>query len=298
MIDLRTVLAVLALAHPACTDETIRPDPSKSGGLVDASIVGDADSADVALFDADASTCPSIIGAAEMTRIASPKGVAYCIDKTEVTQGQYAKFVAAAGTDLSHTSAIAECAFTTSYDVVVRPDDNPGAYGCPKGVYDPTAKPDLPMQCATWCMAYAYCRWAGKRLCGRTGGGALTDTVADSKDPNASQWYNACSIGGKHAYPYGDSFLPACSPPALEPVTSASSECVGAEAEYSGISGMCSGVSEWEDGCTNEDCLVRGGNFLETWVGEGAFRCDRRAVTVRGLMHPFIGFRCCADTSG
>ena len=53
-----------------------------------------------------------------------------------------------------------------------------------------------------WCHAYAYCKWAGKRLCGKHGGG--TYPWADSEASYNSQWSYACrgGIPGTQ-YPYG-----------------------------------------------------------------------------------------------
>jgi sulfatase modifying factor 1 len=191
-----------------------------------------------------------------MTMIAGPKGTRYCVDRTEVTQGQYKQFVDAVGGDLTLISKVAICAYQTTYDVIVQPGNDYQPFYCPKGVYDPLSKSDQPMECVTWCSAYAFCQWAGKRLCGKIGGGALADPEKDGNDAEKSQWYTACSQGGKYAYQYGDTYLPSCSPTALGPVANQAAECRAKEPAFSEMSGMSSGVTEWEDGCLGNDCLT------------------------------------------
>ena len=58
----------------------------------------------------------------------------YCIDKTEVTQSQYAKFVDAAGDDLSLVAGISGCSFQKSFEVLVNPNYGPDADTAPTAV--------------------------------------------------------------------------------------------------------------------------------------------------------------------
>src|SRR5262249_40663852 len=109
---------------------------------------------------------------------------------------------------------------------------------------------DRPVHAVDWCDAFAYCAWAGKRLCGRIAGGSVDPTFGTDL-ASESEWYNACSRGGQHAYPYGDTYDPrACN--GLEygagtgpqlPVGSLSS-CTGG---FAGLFDMSGNVSEWED---------------------------------------------------
>ena len=67
-----------------------------------------------------------------------------------------------------------------------------------------TAKDTFPVISVNWCDAYAYCKWAGKALCGKIGGGP--NLPADANYAPADAWYNACSEGGTRAYPYGATY--------------------------------------------------------------------------------------------
>ena len=55
----------------------------------------------------------------------------------------------------------------------------------------------FPVVGVNWCQAYGFCKSAGKRLCGRIGGGA--NAFTDYASAAASQWYNACSKVGTQA---------------------------------------------------------------------------------------------------
>ena len=284
-MKIQQLVLVLCAATSGCKHDAIEADPARTGASLEASTSNDALSL----------ACPSGLAGPAMALISVADKKHYCIDKTEVTQSQYAKFVAAAGNDVSLIAGIPECFWQKSFEMPVRPDEDPSAYGCPKGEYDPAAKPDQPVGCTTWCMAYAYCRWAGKRLCGKIGGGPISEPSDNYKNLEQSQWYFACTQGGSSAYQYGDTYDPACSPPALEPVTSAKSQCTGQKPPYNEISGMNSGVSEWEDACLDQSCFVRGGGILDLHQGEQAMRCDVSASTLRGVTSPGTGFRCCLD---
>lgn len=107
----------------------------------------------------------------------------YCIDSTEVTNEQYAVFLADSNKPPPH----ARCDFDTNY--------TPNCDGAnSQGALDPVS-------CIDWCDAWAFCAWAGKRLCGRIGGGPNAPDTMD--DPTKSQWFAACSKGGAQDFAYG-----------------------------------------------------------------------------------------------
>ena len=105
----------------------------------------------------------------------------YCIDQTEVTNGQYIAFLEAkvdAGPDAGQPAV---CSWNGSF---VPSDLWPSPQGA--GTY--------PVRHVDWCDAYAFCAWAGKRLCGQMGGGASAPT--ESAMAQYSQWYATCSGNG------------------------------------------------------------------------------------------------------
>jgi hypothetical protein len=110
------------------------------------------------------SGCPSGRGPT-MIALAFADAGSYCIDETEVTNGQYQIFINA-GVDTNTQNA--ECSWNTNF--------KPNCGGAN------TTGPNQPVTCIDWCDAYAFCKWAGKRLCGKIGGhGANVDPSANAK---------------------------------------------------------------------------------------------------------------------
>jgi formylglycine-generating enzyme required for sulfatase activity len=235
-------------------------------------------------------SCPDAAGPT-MVRVGSASN-SFCIDSTEVTFGDYRRFLAEPGVDAS--TRVAECAWNKSLE--------PGS----------TGTDDMPVVSIDWCDAYEYCKWAGKRLCGKIVNGenpdsGLEDTEAADLDVN--QWYIACTGGGQVRYPYGSLLREDACNVAVDggvgkalPVK-AKAACNGG---YPGIYDLLGNVWEWVDLCRPHDaggdaadagpqkseCFLKGGSFainpanLDCHVdGIGASR-DYTAVD--------IGFRCCA----
>jgi formylglycine-generating enzyme required for sulfatase activity len=215
--------------------------------------------------------------------VVTPNG-AYCIDSTEVTNAHYAAFLAV---DSGTIAQRPECAWNTSFT--------------PSGGWPfPPDTGRRPVAFVDWCDAHAYCAWAGKRLCGKIGGGPIAP--ADIADATKSQWFNACSAGGTKAWPYGTVFAPtACNGEAFGaggPVTVAS--LASCEGGVPGAYDMSGNVFEWDDSCATNTggafdiCRVRGGSYVNP---AAPLRCDaeqtfyRNANLVNG---PYIGFRCCS----
>lgn len=159
----------------------------------------------------------------------------YCIDSTEVTGDQYQKFLDA---KVDPSKQISLCAWNADFSA-----------DTPNGA--------LPIVGMDWCDAYAYCAWAGKRLCGATGGGSIA--YADFANPTTGQWFRACTAQGAQPYPYGASYDPhACNgvdheAGALLPVGSMPT-CTGG---YPGIFDIVGNAGEWIDSC--EDGMGEGG---------------------------------------
>jgi formylglycine-generating enzyme required for sulfatase activity len=210
----------------------------------------------------------------EMVRI--PRG--YCIDRTEVTDLAYSRFLDAVDAGLAPEQP-PECAWNTDFQMAIA------------GVNDLPALVD-------WCDAYAFCKWAGKRLCGRIGGGPFVDGAPKSD----SQWYTACSAEGTRTFPYGalyDDSRCAFSGPITAralPWTVETKTCQGG---YDGIYDMLGNAGEWEDSCTSggadaasDQCAVLGGAF-DRFDGE-FISCTERDFLPRSMTTGTTGFRCCS----
>lgn len=203
----------------------------------------------------------------------------FCIDSTEVTNAQYAGFLAAKGSDTSGQPT--QCAANTSFT--------------PDGGWPATGKDDFPVTFVDWCDAYAYCAWAGKRLCGKIGGGP--NAMNDFVDAQSSQWHSACSKGGTQSMPYGTFYVPSncngyASGLGTTVAVASKPDCVGG---YPGIFDMSGNVAEWEDSCLadtpNATCRLRGGHWNST--GQD-LSCGVNSSTPRNDSGPNVGFRCCA----
>jgi len=205
-----------------------------------------------------------------------PASDSFYIDSTEVTVRQYLEFLAATNGEVGCQPR--ECAWNTSFAPA------PG---------EVTSPSDLPMHHVDWCDARAYCAWAGKRLCGRVGGGVLPHTSADDFD--LSEWLIACGGPGYSWHPS----LDASGEPAVEcndwssSYRPAGSTCEGS---YPGLFDMEGNVSEWIDSCSDtsgaaDTCATMGGNAVSNSSGD---YCFTLGPLRRDDRYSFHGFRCCA----
>jgi formylglycine-generating enzyme required for sulfatase activity len=213
---------------------------------------------------------------------------AFCIDSTEVTNAQYAVFLAANVPPQSQTNVPASCGFNASYV--------PSQWPVPGG------DADLPVVNVDWCDAFAFCAWAGKRLCGDRDGGSVT--YASFTDVAASQWHYACTAAGAHPYTYGDAYgADTCNGSdygANEPIDVASAtSCHGVGVPWSGVYDLAGNVYEWEDCCdgntgASDICRRRGGSYLS---GDVNSRCDSDDTVDHPRdddMNASTGIRCCS----
>lgn len=145
-----------------------------------------------------------------------------------------------------------------------------------------------------------YCKWAGKRLCGKIGGGA--NAYLEHSDASKSQWFAACTSTAGSLFPYGNSYIGGfCHTPGDGGASSVDVKsrpsCTGTVAPYNSIFDMSGNASEWEDSCGNISgtwfCHSRGGNFTD--ASEGAVQCKDESVWPVDLSAKWLGFRCCAD---
>jgi formylglycine-generating enzyme len=253
-------------------------------------------------------TCPP-----KMAEIHPGAGPSFCIDRYEVTRGDYASFLKVA-------------------DAGPKPPEV-----CAWNTFDPapTLSPrSLPVDHVDWCDAYAYCASSGKRLCGSVKGGSVS-FVPDLRSSIADQWQAACSNGVTTLFPYGDSFIlgrcsdcvpeAGCAPDGIpeagpdgQPSTlhSPAVAAVGAfeGCVTNGVYDLSGNVAEWEDSCLesepdstgkrhpeNDTCSVRGGSFKlpNAKVGSSCLACStancKSNKQLRNRRYDDVGFRCCKD---
>lgn len=180
----------------------------------------------------------------------------YCVDQTEVTNAQFDAFLAA-------TADGGDAGFL----------DGGGPTSCAPFVFgrkDVVAGgPAAPVTSVDWCDAFAFCAWAGKRLC--------TD----------DEWTTSCTAGGTQPLPYGDAAVDgACNVSGAAADTKSYQACQGG---YPGVFDMVGNVWEWTSGCNATNCNARGGAY-----DQPAATCtsvDSANIRTAGGAY---GFRCCA----
>lgn len=286
----------------ACSKSEVKPEPvASSAGAGGAGASGTTGAGgqepSAGSGGAISEECPQGLPGPALVRLMMPGGHSYCMDKTEVSQGNYADFLA----QKPSKEVLLEGSGCKAKATLEVEEEGDTPFGCSKGVYDPETKGNSPMQCASWCMAYAYCRWAGKRLCGVQGNAKPESEEAWIKikdDPNESEWYNACSDGGESKYAWGDSYDESCLPDSTREVdaTEEKESCNNSK----GIVALGNNVSEWENLCVGDLCTLRGGSYtLRSQTMEYASAestCSARGISYReSKTSAGIGFRCCAD---
>lgn len=167
--------------------------------------------------------CPTGRGS-EMVRISHPSGD-YCIDKTEATKGHYLQF--RADKDGDYSGQASYCEWNVDY----------GQGSC--APYNPTDNLNLPAACMDWCDADAFCKWAGKRLCGKVGGGGNAYGDADKQE-----WRNVCDAAGP--------MIPddSCNGASPEPAEVNNGDCRGSQAGFEQLTHLLGNVSEWVHECS------------------------------------------------
>lgn len=230
----------------------------------------------------------------------------FCIDATEVTQRQYAAFIAAVGNDVAQTDQPSQCATNMHLQ-------QEGAY-CPNN----RQAPDEPVNCVDWCDAWAYCHHFGKRLCGSiSNGGPLLSGDPGSND----EWEFACSNGLRQDFPYGTSpELCACYFPRSWEMEDPNGLCgndslknfnahndvgtlPGCEGGFPGLYDMTGNIAEWTNRCPSDapdaQCVTRGGFPFGSYTYDD---CRQTARTWPRINNDLgagvfdVGFRCCADS--
>ena len=204
-------------------------------------------------------------------------GTEFYIDSTEVTNGQYAAFLAAKGGDTSGQRAA--CSWNDSYEPTAPIGDNP-----------------RPAVNVDFCDAAAFCDWAGERLCGDLNGGPLA--ITDLRDATKSQWYLACAGTDDEYYPYGNNnaqLADGCNEynSGLMADVGSFSLCEG---HYKGVFDLVGNAAEWVDACDDtgdepllDNCWLMGGSYLRD-----DYKCQSHDSWVRSDTAAVFGFRCCS----
>jgi len=239
------------------------------------------------------SSCPSGNGPT-MVAVPSMNGGAFCVDSTEVTNAQYAAFLASTGNDTSHQ--IAACSSNSTFE----PGGTTDNYPCDPA-YDPVGRADFPVVCVDWCDAYAFCAWAGGTLCGN----GVVDDAGHLALGHTDGWQRACSSGEKYNFPYGDTYQPGrcvdgfgVGYDGAMPVGSATG-CQSPDPSYAGVFDLVNNVAEWAAECdiafgSGDSCeVVSLGACVPLPDAGPAFAA---AVTERPRSYHYagLGFRCCA----
>ncbi len=278
VLSVGCMAALACMAAAACASFTSDPAavPADAlaegeGGGGDGDGDGDATSSPDAATP-DASPDGACKGGTDGRPVVRAAGV--CMDVTEVTVGAYNAFVMA---DASPTPDAGRCK-----------DNAIAARNCggPNGTNDPR-------DCVNWCDAFAYCEWAGKRLCGATDGGALRGP--DINNPAFDAWFRACAgEDGGRAYPYGVAYDGGTCQTSSGVATDVGThpQCRTPE----GVLDLSGNLAEWIDSCTGDepasDCFVHGGSFTDS----DRARCDLKEKVARlNSNQTVIGFRCCSD---
>ncbi|MBS2014504.1 MAG: SUMF1/EgtB/PvdO family nonheme iron enzyme [Deltaproteobacteria bacterium] len=204
----------------------------------------------------------------------------FYIDETEVTYDRYEAFRQTSPTFSSEP----RCAWKTSATTPCTASTG-----------------TLPVRCIDWCDALAYCKSAGKRLCGGIGGGSITEPDKLGSGL-ASQWLFACAGGAAtDRWAYGLAYRSGVCNEASSGAVPVKSlpDCVGATA---GVYDLSGNVKEWDDSCLELDggpdaakhssCAVRGGSFTGPTAES---KCGNLDMVVRYDTYDDVGFRCCAD---
>ena len=290
-----TVMVTVALGFSGCGGGNTTPQPDGAGEPDGGT--GGPDAADDG--GPTLSHCPTTeVHGPALARVRWSEGIAFCIDSTEVTNAQYAEFLAAAVTTTAQSE---RCGWNQSFQPAAKATNGPP---CP--TFDPTGHGSLPVVCVDWCDAEAYCHWAGKHLCQapqEKGSGPVPDWTVK----NASEWVIACTGDqpSEHLYPYGMAAEPGrCvdeeypSPmPSLRPVKDA----VMCEGGVPGLYDMSGNAGEWENDCTMkmgdtkgdmDICHPLGGSFASKPTDSS---CTADTPFLRSQVAGDIGFRCCAD---
>lgn len=236
----------------------------------------------------------------------------FCIDRTEVSVGQYRDFLMNhVDNDLMASDFPPECTWKANTFDAFEPKGAGGADPYIWTHYDSQMKENKPVQGVDWCDAKIYCQWAGKDLCGSNTGGEINSSGGPSSMwLKSGQWYRACSGMTQTNYAYGNAYDEnACNTKsAYEPSENSPfkttdvtqpATCV-ATWDDGVVFNMNGNVMEWEDNCEStgtasvqdDTCYPRGGSYNLTQYTACDF-VDNNSPHRRDRKGEYLGFRCC-----
>jgi formylglycine-generating enzyme required for sulfatase activity len=228
------------------------------------------------------------IDASNMRRV-SNGFTCFWMDRTEVSRAEYSKFLELGPPALHHAS----CGDNRYQPAPVEAGDGE-LCNVPGGV-KLSSEPDHPIVCVDWCDALGYCTSLGKSLC--------KDSYAVPNTRAQSDWYAACSNAGEPtyptAYPFGNDYKEKRCNDENHPATGCGADrgCttvpVGSLedcANAAGVLHLAGNVHEWTEGCSGDECYVRGGSMQTSTIG---IQCNHREPAERTERDATIGFRCC-----
>jgi formylglycine-generating enzyme required for sulfatase activity len=217
----------------------------------------------------------------------------FCIDATEVTNGDYAQFVA----------AVAQ-GYKPDFGVCAAGGVVPDAFCESTIAHRYPGATDFPVVCISNCLAHAYCLWAGKHLCGGFDGGSLQlgEFGDPGSDPTMGEWGYACSAAGARLYPYGGAYeAGACNTADQDAgllAVGSKPACVGG---FAGLLDMAGNANEWIASCgtgANVRCQVCGGSYSQSITAPpGQCACESASFGTPYVYvaSPDVGFRCCRE---
>ncbi len=300
------LLALASTQLGACSNkDEIQAEPSTGGGGAGGVGGGGASGGTTGTPG-----CPKAVAGADLVLLPSSTGKSYCMDAREVLNSEYKAFLDANPTPPAQP---AECAWNTQLtpEIWHEGDDSPPDNKCPEGEWRVDSAPDLAVSCVDFCDAYAYCKWAGKRLCGEQGkAGDKVDVLPTPDDlhkvaiSTKSEWFDACTQGGKTAYPYGDAFeagrcidvtkYTSAGTAALNTKNLNGDTCAGSTAPFDAVHHLSGNVYEWANLCTDGGvtCKFNGGSYGSQ---PEELACAYPGIGYAGTINVYVGFRCCAD---
>jgi len=203
---------------------------------------------------------------------------AFLIDRHEVTNREFAEFMAGDGYDTANLwpdSMRVDGAVLSREAAISRLTDRTGAVG-PRmwsGSVFPAGGADHPVNGVSWYEADAYCRWKGKRL------------------PAVTQWWRAALGSGDRQYPWGNDSETLRTRANFEGVGTIEVESLTLGLSQFGVFEMAGNIREWlrgEDAGSGTAPSV-GGSWQDP---EYTFSTEWREALPFGLANETTGFRC------